>query len=175
MITIKTYVSHYTYTFYALLKDAFNERVRMLYTDTDSFFLHFFVEDLAKKIISRPHLRDAFNFSEISNGHRSKLGRGNANLHAGEVSYFKDETKGNPIVDFIGLRPKMYSFTVCDASEPIPGVNYPIDVRHKAVGKGVALSQIKRFKHEDYVRMYNGGALTNVVNRRIGSKLHQVR
>ena len=35
--------------------------------------------------------------------------------------------------------------------------------------------QIKRFKLEDYVRMFNGGALTNVVNRRIGSKLHRVR
>ena len=69
----------------------------------------------------------------------------------------------------------MYSFTVCDASEPIPGVNYPMDIRHKAVAKGVARSQINRFKHEDYVRMFNGGALINVVNRRIGSKLHQVR
>ena len=147
----------------------------MLYTDTDSFFHQFFVEDLAKEINSRPHLRNAFDFSEISNGHLSNLGRGNANLHAEEVGYFKDETKGNPIVEFVGLRPKMYSFTVCDASKPIPGVNYPIDVRHKAVAKGVARSQIKRVKHEDYVRMYNGGALTNVVNRRIGSKLYLVR
>ena len=88
------------------------------------------------------------------------------------MGYFKDETKENPIVEFIGLRPKMYSFTVCDASEPIPMVNYPMDIRHKAVAKGVVRSQIKRFKHEDYVRMFNGGALTNVVNRRIGSKLH---
>ena len=147
----------------------------MLYTDTDSFFFHFFVEDLAKEINSRPHLRDAFDFSEISNSHLFNLGRINANLHAGELGYFKDETKGNSIVKFVGLRHKMYSFTVCDASEPIPGVNYPIDVQQKAVAKGVAQSQIKRFKHEDYVRMYNGGALTNVVNRRIGSKLHQVR
>ena len=50
-----------------------------------------------------------------------------------------------------------------------------MDVRHKAVAKGLARSQIKRFKHEDYVRIYNGGALTNVVNRSIGSKLYQVR
>ena len=50
-----------------------------------------------------------------------------------------------------------------------------MDVRHNSVAKNVARSQIKRFKHEDYLRMYNGGALTNVVNRRIGSKLHQVR
>ena len=147
----------------------------MLYTDTDFFFFHFFVKDLAKEINARPHLRGAFDFSEISNQHFYNLGRGNADLHAGEEGYFKDETKGNPIVEFVGLRPKMYSFTLCDASEPIPGVNYPMDIRHKGVAKGVARSQIKRFKHKDYVRMYNGGALTNVVNRRIGSKLHQVR
>ena len=90
------------------------------------------------------------------------------------MGYFKDETKCNPIVEFVGLRPKMYSLTVCDASEPISGVNYPMDIRHKAVSKGVARSQIKRFKQENYVRIYNNGAVTNVVNRRIRSKLHQV-
>ena len=62
----------------------------MLYTDTDSFFLHFFVEDLAKEINARPHLRDAFDFSEISPGHIFYLGRAGAGLHAGEVGYFKD-------------------------------------------------------------------------------------
>ena len=46
---------------------------------------------------------------------------------------------------------------------------------HKTVAKGVSRSQIKRFKHEDYVRMFNGGALQTVVNHRIGSKLHQMR
>ena len=91
------------------------------------------------------------------------------------MGYFKDETKNNPIVEFVGLRPKMYSFTVCDASEPIPGVNYSMDVHHTAVAKRVARCQIKRYMHEDYVRMYNNGDFTIAVNRRIGSKLHQVR
>ena len=70
------------------MKDVFNERVRMLYTDTNYFFLHFFVEDLAKEIIARLHLRDTFEvtFSEISPGHLFNLGRGGAGLHAGEVS-----------------------------------------------------------------------------------------
>ena len=88
------------------------------------------------------------------------------------MGYFKDETKGNPIVEFVGLRPKMYSFTVCDESEPIPGVNNPMEIAHKSMAESVARSLIKRFKHEYYVRMYNGGVLTNVVKRRIGSKLH---
>ena len=145
----------------------------MLYTYTDSFFLHFFVEDLAKEIMERPQVRDAFDLSEISHDHLSNLGRGAAEPHAGEVGYFKDETKGDPIVEFVGLRPKMYSFTVCRAAEYIPGRNDQMDMWHKAVAKGVSRAQIRRFKHVDYVRMYNGGALTNVVNRL--SKLHQVR
>ena len=112
----------------------------MLYTDTDSFFLHFFMDDLAKEINARPHHWDAFDFSEISNWHLSNLGRDNAYLHAGKVGFFKDETRGNPFVEFVGVRFTMYSFTVCDASGPIPGVNYPINVRHKAVAKSVARS-----------------------------------
>ena len=39
--------------FYALLKDTFGDKVCMLYTDTDSFFLQFFVDDLAKEIYAR--------------------------------------------------------------------------------------------------------------------------
>ena len=47
-------------------------------------------------------------------------------------------------------------------------MNYPIDVLHNAMAKGVSRSQSKQYKHEDYVRMYNGRYLINVVNRRIG-------
>ena len=112
----------------------------MLYTDTDSFLFHLYVEDLAKEKNARPNLRDAFDISEIRNNHLSNFERGNDNLHAGKVGYIKTETEGNPIVEFVGLLHKMYSVTVCDASEPIPGVNYPMGVRHKAVAKNVAHS-----------------------------------
>ena len=156
------------YLFYALLYDAFGERVWILYTDTYSFFLYFFVKNLAKEINERPHLHDDFDLSKISPWHLSNLGRAGAGLHVGEVGDFKTETQGDQIVEFVGLRYKMYSFTVYEASELIPRVNYPMDVRHKAVAKGVGRFQIKLFKHEDYVRMYNGKARTNVVNRRIG-------
>ena len=110
---------------------------------------------MAKIYILRFYLRDALNFNEISNWHLSNLGRANTDLHSGEVGYFQKETKGNLIVEFVGLRPEMYVFTVCDASEPISGLNYLMIIQFKAVAKGVGRSQIKRFKHEDYVIMYN--------------------
>lgn len=144
----------------------------MLYTDTNFIFLHFFVKDLTKEINARPHFREAFKLSEISQGHLFNLGRGNAGLFAGNVGYFNHKTKSDPIFKFVRERLKMYSFTVCNTSEPISGVNYSINVKHKAVAKSVTRFQINRFKHKNYVRMFNG---VTVVNRRIGVKPHQVR
>ena len=57
------------YTFYALRKDAFKDKVRMLYTETDYLFLQFFVENLPDKIKSRPAVRNAFDFSDVSDHH----------------------------------------------------------------------------------------------------------
>ena len=85
--------------------------------------------------------------------HYSYLGRGNVNPNAGKVGYFKNETIGTLKVKCVSLRPKMYSFTVCDALKPIPKFNYSINERYKAVAKGVTRLQIKRIKHEDYMRM----------------------
>ena len=62
------------YTIYAKLKDVFGDCVRMLYTDTDSFFLQFFVEDLAQELNRDQSMRDWFDFSEIPADHVSGLG-----------------------------------------------------------------------------------------------------
>ena len=75
---------------YALLKDAFKDKVRMLYTNTDSFFLQFFVDDLPNKIKSRLAVRDAFDFSDVSAIHLTGL---YSIANAGEVGYFKNECK----------------------------------------------------------------------------------
>ena len=145
----------------------------MLYTDTD-FFLPFYVDNLANEINARPQLRDAFDFSKIDQTPFS-ASRSRSRFHGGEVGYFKDETKGDPIVEFVGLRPKMYTFTECRALKYTPKHNDEVEMLYKNVATGISKFQIRRFKHEDYIRMYNGGSLENVFNRRIGSKLHQVR
>ena len=89
----------------------------MLYSDTDSFFLQLFLNNLAKKIKAHPELQNAFDVSEIEHTYISKLRGPRADVHGGEVGYFKDETKGYPIVKFVWLLPKMYSFTVFRATE----------------------------------------------------------
>ena len=160
------------YTFDALLKDAFKDKVRMLYSDTDSIFLQFFVEYFPHKIKSRPAVRDSVDFSDMSNHHLTGL---HNIANAGEVGYFKDECKCHPSVEFVGLRPKMYRFNVMDAEEYDPRLPVePVQLRHKTVAKGVSRANIKRFTPEEYVKMFREGDARKVINRRIGSKLHQV-
>ena len=86
------------YTFYALFKDAFKDKVRMLYTDTDSFFLQFFVEKHQHEIKRHLAVRNALDFSDVSDHHLTGL---HSIANAGEVGYFKDECKCHPIVEFV--------------------------------------------------------------------------
>ena len=118
----------------------------MLYTDTDLFFLHFFVDNLAKEINARLQLRDAFDFSEIEHTNLSMLHGQGTDVQGGEVSYFKDETKGDPIVEFDALRQKMYSFTVCRATEYTQCLNCEVEMRHKNVTKRYLLLSNKAIK-----------------------------
>jgi hypothetical protein len=48
------------------------------------------------------------------------------------------------------------------------------EIATKNVAKGVSRANIAAFTHDEYVAMYRGGDARNIVNRRIGSKLHQV-
>ena len=157
------------YRAYAQLKDHFGARVRMLYTDTDSLILQFSVPDLYRELRDTPNLRALFDFSKIPVGHPCGLGDP-LDPHADEVGFFKDELKGDPIVEFVALKPKMYSFTTCKAtlSKDQPRIV------EKQVGKGIARAALRRLHHQDYVDMYNEGDATKVVNHRIGSKLHHV-
>jgi len=158
------------YRAYAKLKDHYKENVRLLYTDTDSFILQFKVHDLYKELRDTPVLREMFDFSKIPQGHPSGCSDPQ-DPHADEIGYFKDELKGDPIVEFVGLKPKMYSFTYCKST-------LDLDVRppiiEKQVGKGIARPTLKTLNHQRYVEMFNESAGVNLINRRILSKLHQI-
>ena len=96
--------------------------------------------------------------------------------HGGLVGYFIDEMKGEQVYELIALKPKSYSVRTVKASLYMPDTEMPPPVFiHKAVAKGITRENIKRLTHEDYRQMFNEVAnCRNVINRRIGTKLHQV-
>ena len=76
----------------------------------------------------------------------------------------KDETGGAKITEFVGLRPKMYSYIV--QGDPKP------DSHHRA--KGVKSATSKKLKHQDYLAQLQLPSENRLINRRIAHKLHQV-
>ena len=58
------------------------------------------------------------------------------------IGKFKDEANGEQIVEFVGLRPKMYSYSLKRHMSNQPGE------KHKA--KGIQYAITAKLKHEDY-------------------------
>lgn len=103
--------------FYNILKDSY-KKINLLYMDTDSFFLEIFTDNVYKDF-SKPPLKNYIDLSTLP-----KENKWFSDANKGVLGCFKDEACGVPIVEFIGLRPKLYSFkTVNDKYlEEIKGV-----------------------------------------------------
>ena len=74
----------------------------------------------------------------------------------------KDECNGVPIVEFVGLRPKMYSYRVLN------------DDHEHLRAKGIARATSKKLRHADYLAQLNAPHENYMTNRRIAHKLHQI-
>ena len=143
---------------YKIMKAHFKENIKLLYTDTDSFLYEISnVEDLDCEL---EKLSEYFDFSNYPHDHR---------LFSERVSklpgYFKDEVGGKNIVEFIGLRSKMYSFLL--QSDGI--------LKETKAAKGVKKSVIsKELHHEDYLNCLFQQKLYENKFSRIRSKSHVV-
>jgi len=86
------------------------------------------------------------------------------------IGKFKDETSGDPILEFIGLRPKMYSFiTVSDENNAVGAIQKE---KHRA--KGIQFAAQRALRHRDYAQQLDQPTITSLANRRIGAKSHRL-
>ena len=84
------------------------------------------------------------------------------------VGKFKCESGGLPIIEFVGLRPKMYSYRIKDYNDPNDQGTEKIRV------KGVARAAAKLLRHEMFLKQLNSPEENYLTNRRIGSDHHQI-
>ena len=116
---------------YDVVKSVYGEKADVCFSDTDSLCYFIETDDLYGDLKS-DRFPNCFDFSDYpethplySAGNKKKLG------------YFKDETKGIPISEFVGLRSKMYSMI------------YGND--EKKTAKGIKKYVMKKYlKHEGY-------------------------
>jgi hypothetical protein len=138
---------------YNTIKKQYGVDAQLLFTDTDSLCYHIKTDDMYKDMGKLEKLYDTSNYPMdhpiYSNVNKKVLGK------------MKDETAGKPIEEFVGLRPKLYAYSVAGRDEK----------RAKGVAKNVVKKNIQL---EDYRRVLFEGCIIHRKMIRFGTELHQI-
>jgi len=143
------YDSHYNY-----FKSRYKSKSKLLFTDTDSLCYEIETEDIYRQLWEDKNLFDNSDYLKNSpyfSAENKKI-----------IGKFKDEAAGMPIVEFVGLRSKMYSY-VKDIG------------KNEKTAKGVRKYVIrKKIIHENYKdRLLDGKQMLHSM-RTIRSDRHQL-
>ena len=101
------YDFHYNY-----IKPKYEEKAKLLFTDTDSLAYYIETEDFYKDI--SPDVWDKFDTSNFPENHKSGI---ETNINKKVINMFKDEAGGEQIAEFVGLRAKLYSYRMDEGEE----------------------------------------------------------
>ena len=124
------YDFHYNY-----IKKNYGDKARLLFTDTDSLTYEIEAEDVYQDFWKDKHLFDNSDHLENSPFYDK--------TNKKVIGKFKDECQSIPVVEFIGLRSKMYSYIKDDN-------------KNEKTAKGIKKIVIKKdIKHEDYKKLYS--------------------
>ena len=97
---------------YSSIKTKYGDKVKLLFTDTDSLAYEITTKDFYRDI--NPDIEKWFDTSDYPTNHPSGIETG---LNSKVLGMFKDEAGGKQIVEFVGLRAKLYSYKMLDGFE----------------------------------------------------------
>ena len=143
------YDFHYNY-----IKKKYNNRARLLFTDTDSLTYEIEAEDIYKEFWND---KDMFNNSDYPESSPYYC-----NINKKIIGKFKDEACGIPITEFIGLKSKMYSYVKDNE-------------KGERTAKGIKKNAVKNIiKHEDYKSTLINNEQMHHKMKTIRSQRHQL-
>ena len=137
------YDFHYNY-----IIQKYNKKAKLLFTDTDSLTYEIETEDVYKDFHKDKEMFDNSDYSEES----PFFEKTNEKV----IGKFKDEAAGIPIIEFVGLRSKMYSYKKDNDKQ-------------ERTAKGIKKNVIKKdINHENYKQ-------TLLENKQIYHKMKTIR
>ena len=112
---------------YDHLKNKYNDKVELIYTDTDSFIIEVETDDIYKDMNEN---KNQYDFSEYPKNHPN-FDMSNKKV----LGKFKDELNSKIITEFVALKPKMYSFEFIDNTlikneNKCKGIKKSVDLKH---------------------------------------------
>ena len=150
---------------YDVMKKHYKDRLVTLYLDTDSFFYQIFTKDLYDDFLDQ-RLNTYLDLSGYPPSHKCFS---TANKKA--VGKFKDVCSGVVVVEFAGLRPKLYIFKTTDDAY-LQDTEKLAMCKSKGISKYVVKNQIT---FEDYKRCLFSGKIIRKDNRYFRTKKHAVQ
>ena len=153
--------------YYDYLKPKYGDKIKLLATDTDSFIYHVKTDDIYDDMAQNPEWFD-FSAYDKAPWHRFHSRKDNANVQG----KFKDEGKGLIIVEFVGTKPKVYSYEMYDPSKPDKKTGKLV---HKGVSKyATEIGTGKALTHENIKDVLFNNASLKVERMHFVSKNHRV-
>ena len=108
---------------YNYIKTTYGDNAKLFFTDTDTLAYEIKTKDLYKDINS--DIKKRFGTSDYPTSHPSGI---ETELNSEVLGMFKDDGGEKQIVEFVGLRAKLYSHKMIDGSE---------DKKQRMLQKGV--------------------------------------
>ena len=143
------YDFHYNY-----IKSKYGDKAKLLFTDTDSLTYEIETKDAYADFFKDKNKFDNSDYPENS----PYFDKTNKKV----IGKFKDEAAGVPVVEFIGLRSKMYSYM-------------KDDMNGGKTAKGIKKNVIKKdIKHEDYKNVLFNNKQLHHKMKTIRSEKHQL-
>jgi hypothetical protein len=156
---------------YNTIKTKYGSNARLLFTDTDSLCYEIQTEDIYRDMENCSDLYDTSNYPKdhpiYSDVNKKVLGK------------MKDETCGEPIEEFVGLRSKLYAYKIGNREEKkCKGITKNVveksiqleDYRRVLFEKSIIHRKMKRFgtdRHQIYTKEVNKVALSGNDDKRV--------
>ena len=141
------YDFHYNY-----IKRKYGDRVKLLCTDTYSFYYHIKTDDVYEDFYSD---RDLFHNSDYDKSCKFFFDNNKK-----VIGKFKDDAAGKPIIEFVGLKSKMYS--------------YKTETKNNKTAKGIKKNVIKSdLDHSHYLETLFDSKIMHHNMKTIRSEYHQ--
>ena len=157
---------------YQVILPQYGERVKLLFTDTDSLCYHIKTEDIYRDMSDRLCHYDT---SDYPPNHPLY-----SKINAKVLGKFKDECNGTAPLEFVGLRAKMYSILLKPEKDDEEEIDDGNDVKQKKenekkTAKGVKRSYVaKHIRHRQYRNCLFDKEPTMSHFYNIRSKCHQL-
>lgn len=144
---------------YDFLKPKYGEKVRVAYTDTDSFILAIETEDFYKEM--RDNI-ERFDTSDYPWPNAYGIERKNKKI----PGLFKDELNGNILIEFVGLRAKCYALRSLDNKSYNESMKKSKGVKKSVVKKSITFN--------DFIHCLENSCEVTRKQNTIRSLLHKV-